>query len=268
LAPARPRIGPGYRVAHQGTVAQQPGEFTRFPYSATLICWLVTPDERTSPDQARHARYDTVHDYVDGYLAEDEVLAAARARARAAGCGAVSNAAGAALRFLATTLRAKAVVEVGTGAGVSGLCLLAGMAPDGVLTSIDIEPELQRSARRAFTEAGTSAGRMRLIMGRALEVLPRLTDGGYDLVFVDAAKTEYPRYHEQGVRLLRPGGVIVFANVLGTGRVADAGRRDQETMALREVAKAVRDDTRLVPVLLPVDDGLLVAAKVTPAAAG
>jgi predicted O-methyltransferase YrrM len=126
-----------------------------------------------------------------------------------------------------------------------------------VLTSIDIEPEHQRAARRAFTEAGMSAGRMRLIMGQALDVLPRLTDGGYDRVFFDAAKVEYPKYHAQGVRLLRPGGVIVFTDVLGT----DAGRRDQETIALREVAKAVREDDRLVPALLRVDEGLLVAAK-------
>jgi predicted O-methyltransferase YrrM len=218
----------------------------------------VTPDERTTAGPVRNG---PVHDYVDGYLPEDEVLAAARARAREFGCGAIGNAGGAALRFLAATLQARAVVEVGTGAGVSGLCLLSGMAPDGVLTSIDIEPEVQRAARRAFTEAGTSAGRMRLIMGQALEVLPRLTDGGYDLVFFDATKGEYPRYHEQGVRLLRPGGVIAFANVLGTGRVPDPGRRDLEMTALREVVKAVREDARLVPVLLPVDDGLLVAAK-------
>jgi predicted O-methyltransferase YrrM len=198
-----------------------------------------------------------VYGQVDGYLAEDEVLAAARASAGELGCGAIGNAAGAALRFLAATLQARAVVEVGTGAGVSGLCLLAGMAPDGVLTSIDIEPEHQRAARRAFTEAGTTAGRMRLIMGQALDVLPRLTDGGYDLVFFDAAKIEYPKYHAQGVRLLRPGGVIVFTDVLS----ADAGRRDQETIALREVAKAVREDDRLVPALLRVDQGLLVATK-------
>jgi len=198
-----------------------------------------------------------VYGQVDGYLAEDEVLAAARASAGELGCGAIGNGAGAALRFLAATLQARAVVEVGTGAGVSGLCLLAGMAPDGVLTSIDIEPEHQRAARRAFTEAGMSAGRMRLIMGQALDVLPRLTDGGYDLVFFDAAKIEYPKYHAQGVRLLRPGGVIVFTDVLNT----DAGRRDQETIALREVAKAVREDDRLVPALLRVDQGLLVAAK-------
>ena len=219
----------------------------------------MTPDERTT---AGPARPRSVYDYVDGYLPEDETLVTARARAREFGCGAIGNTCGAALRFLAAALRAKAVVEVGTGAGVSGLCLLAGMAPDGVLTSIDIEPEVQRSARRSFTDAGTTAGRMRLIMGQALDVLPRLTDGGYDLVFFDAAKAEYPRYHELGVRLLRPGGVIAFANVLGGDRIADGTRRDHEATALREVTKAVRDDTRLVPVLLPVDGGLLVAAKV------
>lgn len=213
----------------------------------------MTPDERTATGPVR----GTVYDHVDGYLAEDDVLVAARRLARQYGCGAVGNAGGATLRFLAAALQAKAVVEVGTGAGVSGLCLLAGMAADGVLTSIDIEPELQRAARHAFVEAGTSAGRMRLIMGQALDVLPRLTDGGYDLVFFDAARVDYPKYHEQGVRLLRPGGVIAFANVLSP----DASRRDAESMALREVTKAVRDDRRLVPVLLPVDNGMLIAAK-------
>jgi predicted O-methyltransferase YrrM len=153
------------------------------------------------------------------------------------------------------------VVEVGTGAGVSGLWLLRGMAADGVLTSIDVEPEHQRAARQAFAAAGFSAGRTRLIMGQALDVLPRLTDSGYDLVFVDAVKTEYPRYLEHGVRLLRPGGVIAFDNVLWRGQVADPAHRDPATVALRDVARAVRDDERLVPVLLPLGNGLLAAAK-------
>ncbi|HEX3647393.1 MAG TPA: class I SAM-dependent methyltransferase, partial [Pseudonocardiaceae bacterium] len=145
----------------------------------------MTPDERTA---AGPARLGTVYEYVDGYLPEDDTVVAARSRAEQAGCGAIGNTGGAALRFLAAVLQAKAVVEVGTGAGVSGLCLLSGMAPDGVLTSIDIDPEVQRLAKRAFTDAGVTAGRMRLIMGQAMDVLPRLTDGGYDLVFFDAAK--------------------------------------------------------------------------------
>lgn len=219
----------------------------------------MTPETRNPEGTAATA--PAVADYVDGYHPESETLSAARARGHDLGCPPVSTGAGAALRFLAATLQAKAVVEVGTGAGVSGLCLIAGMAPDGVLTSIDIEPEYQRSAKRTFIDAKIPPGRVRLIMGQALEVLPRLTDGGYDLVFFDATKTEYPRYYEQGVRLLRPGGVIAFDSVLAGGGVADATRRDQETTALRELARTVRDDDRLVSVLLPLGDGLLVAAK-------
>lgn len=213
----------------------------------------MTPETRTTAAAA--------FDYVEEYLAEGESITAARARGKEMGCRPVSNGVGAALRFLASALCAKAVVEVGTGTGVSGLRLLSGMAPDGVLTSIDIEPEYQRAARQAFLDAGIAAGRTRLIMGQALQVLPRLTDGAYDLVFFDAAPSEYPRYHEQGVRLLRPGGVIAFDNVLGSGRVTDPARRDQDVTALREVTRAVRDDERLVPVLLPLGEGLLIAAK-------
>ncbi|WP_460407031.1 O-methyltransferase [Actinophytocola sediminis] len=204
---------------------------------------------------------DALAAYVDGFVSEDDALVNARARGVELGCAPISPAGGAILRFLATTLRAKAVVEIGTGSGVSGLYLLRGMAPDGVLTSIDVEPEHQSAAKRAFAGAGMGQGRARLIMGRALDVLPRLTEEAYDLLYVDAARQEYPGYHEQGVRLLRPGGVIAFDNVLWSGQVANPARRDAETVALREVTRAVREDDRLVPILLPLGDGLLVAAK-------
>jgi predicted O-methyltransferase YrrM len=204
---------------------------------------------------------DAVNAYVEGYVPEDDTLAAARRRGDQLGAAPVSPGAGAALRFLATALQAKAVVEVGTGAGVSGLYLLRGMAPDGVLTSIDVDPEPQGVAKRVFSGAGVAPGRTRLIMGRALDVLPRLTEEAYDLLFVDGAKSEYPGYHEHGVRLLRPGGVIAFGGVLWSGHVTNPTRRDAETVALRDVARNVRDDDRLVPVLLSLGDGLLLAAK-------
>jgi predicted O-methyltransferase YrrM len=204
---------------------------------------------------------DALNAYVESYLSEDDTLLSARTRGVELGCSPISPGGGAALRFLATALKAKAVVEVGTGSGVSGLYLLRGMTADGVLTSIDIEPEHQSAAKRAFADAGVGPGRTRLIMGRALDVLPRLTEEAYDLLYVDAAKPEYPSYHEQGVRLLRPGGVIAFDSVLWSGRVANPARRDAETVALREVARAVREDDRLVPVMLPLGDGMLIAAK-------
>jgi predicted O-methyltransferase YrrM len=200
-------------------------------------------------------------DYVESFLPEDAVLESARTRGAELGCTPIGPGGGAALRFLAAATNAKAVVEVGTGAGVSGLWLLRGMRRDGVLTTVDKDPEHLRAARQAFTEAGVPSGRVRLITGNALEVLPRLSDGGYDLVFVDAAKTEYADYTTEALRLLRPGGVVAFDNVLWHDRVADPGRRDPETVAMRDLGHAVRDDDRLVPVLLHAGDGLLAAVK-------
>ena len=200
-------------------------------------------------------------EYVESFVTEDEVLITARERGQELGCTPIGLSAGAALRFVAGALGARAVVEVGTGAGSSGLWLLRGMAADGVLTSIDVEPEHQRIARQTFAEAGFPAWRYRLSMGQALDVMPRLTDGGYDLVFVDAAKPEYPHYLAAGVRLLRPGGVIAFNNALWSGRVADPGYRDPSSAALREVGAMVRDDETLIPLMLPLGDGLLLALR-------
>jgi predicted O-methyltransferase YrrM len=206
-------------------------------------------------------RATDLRDFVDGFLAEDEVLLDARSRAGALGGGPIGPAAGATLSFLAATIGARAVVEIGTGTGVSGLWLLRGMVPDGVLTSIDVDPESQRAARAAFVAAGYGPSRLRLINGMGLEVLPRLRDGAYDLVFVDAQPVEYPRHLEEAVRLLRPGGLVVLDDVLRGGRIADPAATDPATSGVREAARQVREDERLVPVLLPVGDGLLCALR-------
>lgn len=199
--------------------------------------------------------------YSEEYLPEDDAILSARRRAEEIGASPIGAGVGATLRFLASAIGARAVVEVGTGVGVSGIWLLRGMRPDGMLTSVDVEPEHQRLARQAYAEAGLSHSRVRLITGRALDVLPRLTDAGYDLVFCDAAKPEYTDYLSESMRLLRPGGIVAFDNALWHDRVADPTRRDPETVAIRELGKLVRDDDKLVPVLLPVGDGLLAAVR-------
>ena len=197
--------------------------------------------------------------YAEEFVAEDDVLAAARARAHDVGVSPIGPGGGAALRLFCSLVDARAVVEIGTGTGVSGLWLLRGMRPDGVLTSVDLEAEHQRLAKEAFKEAGIASQRYRLIPGAALDVLPRLTDGHYDLVFADGDKREYADYLAEALRLLRPGGVVVFDNALWHDRVADPAQRDDETVTIRELGKTVRDDERLLPLLLPVGDGLLVA---------
>ena len=199
--------------------------------------------------------------YAEDYLAEDESLRTARSRGEEVGATPIGAAGGSTLRFLAAAINARTVVEIGSGCGVSGIWLLRGMRQDGVLTSVDVEPEHQRLAKQAYTEAGFASARTRLIAGRALDVLPRLTDGAYDMVFCDAAKHEYPDYLTAALRLLRPGGIVAFDNALWHDRVADPTQRDPETVAIREVGRLVREDEALVPVLLPVGDGLLCALK-------
>ncbi|WP_067832882.1 O-methyltransferase [Actinomadura kijaniata] len=192
---------------------------------------------------------------------EDEPLLNARRRGEEAGALPIGPAGGAALRFIATMLNARTVVEVGSGCGVSGIWLLRGMAKDAVLTSVDVDHENQRLAKLAYREAGLGSSRTRMIVGRALEVLPRLTDGAYDMVFCDADRREYPEYLTAALRLLRPGGVVALDNALWHRRGTDQARRDPETQAVREVHQMIREDERLVPLLLPVGDGLLCAVK-------
>jgi predicted O-methyltransferase YrrM len=202
---------------------------------------------------------------VESFVAEDDVLVEARASSAAAGCRPVTPGVGSALRFLAAAVSAKAVVEVGTGTGVSGLWLLRGMVPGGTLTSIDVDPERQRAARAAFTADGNGPSRLRLINGMSLEVLPRLTDGGYDLVFVDAAPAEHAACLDESVRLLRVGGVVALHGVLpdaGPGDDASgAALRDVANEVAHEVTQRLRGDEQLTPVLLPLGDGLLAAVK-------
>jgi predicted O-methyltransferase YrrM len=199
--------------------------------------------------------------YAEDFVAESEAAYAARQTAVELGVAPLGRGAASVLTMLARAVQAKAVVEIGTGSGVSGLALFAGMQPDGVLTSVDIEPEHQQAARKAFLAVGIPTQRFRLIAGAALSVLPRLSDGAYDLVLVDADKVEYAEYVEQAVRLLRHGGLLVVDNALWHDRTADPGNNDEQTQAIRAALASVQDDEDLVPALLPVGDGLLVAVK-------
>ena len=217
--------------------------------------------DRSRPEpRAGALEGEAVATWTAGWQPEDAPLQAARQRAAEVGVGAVDAPTGAALRMLAAAAKARHVIELGTGAGVSTLWLLRGMRLDGVLTTVDAEAEHQRLAKATLAEAGVPSGRARLIAGRALEVLPRLSDAAYDLVFCDAHRAENPDYLEASLRLLRPGGLVVFASALAGGKVADPSARDADTVALRELARTVRDETRLVAAALPVGQGLLVAA--------
>ncbi|MET0898201.1 MAG: O-methyltransferase [Mycobacterium sp.] len=211
--------------------------------------------------QERQNSADAILSHAEGAISEDAVLAAARERAIDIGAGAVTPAVGALLSLLARLSGGKAVAEVGTGAGVSGLWLLSGMRDDGVLTTIDIEPEHQRIAKQAFAEGGIGPSRTRLISGRAQDVLTRLADESYDLVFIDGDPADQPDFVVEGIRLLRPGGAIVVHRAALGGRAGDPAAHDAEVSAVREAARLIAEDERLTPVLIPLGDGILAAAR-------
>jgi predicted O-methyltransferase YrrM len=218
----------------------------------------VNAPAKTSPKTApKPATWAFAEDFVP----EPETRTEARAAAAPLGVASVGRGAASTLTFLARAVQARAVVEIGTGGGVSGLALFAGMQPEGILTSVDVEPGNQQTARRSFLAVGIPTQRFRLIAGAALDVLPRLSDGAYDLVLVDGDPMEYPEYVEQGLRLLRHGGVIVVDHALLGDRTADPAQTDEETESVRAALELVRDHEDLVPALLPVGDGLLVAVK-------
>ncbi len=199
--------------------------------------------------------------YAEDYIPEHEVVAAARKTAIDLGAQPVSTGVGAALRMLAAVSGARAILEIGTGAGVSGLWLLDGMAPNGVLTTIDHEAEFHKHARRAFQAAGFSTQRTRLIAGRALDVLPRMAAHGYDMVVIDADVSETPEYLDHALRVLRPGGVVAVVHALWGDRVADPAQRDADTVVMREVVRVLGDSEEFLPALLSVGDGLAVAVR-------
>jgi len=199
--------------------------------------------------------------FAEAYAAEDIVLRTARSLAHELGLTAVSPGAGSMLRLLAAAGSAKSVVEIGTGTGVSGVWLLRGMRTDGVLTTIDVENEHQRIARRIFVEAGFAPSRTRIITGRALDVLPRLADGVYDLVFVDADATEFGACADAALRLLRPGGALIVNGALAGGRIGDPAARDADTVTIRDTLRTIRESEEWIPALIPSGAGLLCGVK-------
>jgi len=222
---------------------------------------MSTLQSMSTSDEAGPSRADRILAHAEGSISEDAIVAAARDRAVDAGAGAVTPAVGALLALMTRLSGGKAVVEVGTGAGVSGLWLLSGMREDGVLTTIDIEPEHQRLAKQAFSEAGIGPGRTRLIGGRAQDVLTRLADASYDLVFIDAMPSDQPHFVVEAIRLLRPGGLIVLHRAALEGRAGDPAAHDSDVSAVREAARLIAEDDRFTPVLVPLGDGVLVAAR-------
>lgn len=194
--------------------------------------------------------------YVEDQTVEPDVIRGARAQSLELGVEAVSPATGAQLAVIAAALAAESIIEIGTGIGVSGLWLLQG-APDAQLTSIDVEADHHEAARRHFTEAGHPATKVRLITGRAADVLPRMNERSYDLVLIDGDAHALTENLEHALRLVRAGGAVLVPHALWRDTVADPAKRNGVTEELRGIIAELRDSPAVHVAISPVGDGLL-----------
>ena len=202
------------------------------------------------------------HTFAEGFIPEDFFKSQARARGVELGTTDTTSGSGAFLRYLAFTLKAQSVVEVGTGSGVGSLWLLDGMLESGTLTSIDDEMEHTQIAKLAFSEADIAQVRYRLITNTVVDVISKLTDRAYDLVIFRHNPEDLPYAITEAHRILRSGGVFVIDNFFGGSKVSDPAQRDPKTVALRESGKSLKNESEnWVVSLIPTGDGLLLATK-------
>jgi len=200
--------------------------------------------------------------FAEEFIVERSDIALMRQHSLEVGIDPVTPAMGAQLAVLAAATNPANIIEVGTGLGVSGLWLLSGAA-EAVLTTIDAELDYQTVARKGFSDAGIAANRIRLIGGRAEDVLPRMNERSYDLVFIDADPANVIEYVEHGLRLARRGGTVVVAHALWRGRVADPAVRDETVAGFRMLLREIASSDAVISALSPVGDGLLQMTKLT-----
>ena len=198
--------------------------------------------------------------FAEDFVTENEPIRDARARAEEMGIECVTASVGAHLAFLVSSLQARAIVEVGTGAGVSGLHLLSG-SPTAVLATIDNEQENQAAAKLAFADAGIATNRTRVIVGKAVDVMSNMADAAYDLVFLDADRDSLEDQLREASRMLRPGGVVAIAHALWRDRVPDPAMRDDATNTYRDVLRFFDNNNDFITSLIASGDGLLLASK-------
>jgi predicted O-methyltransferase YrrM len=201
-------------------------------------------------------------EFIENFIVEELEIQNARNRGDELGSDEPSSGSGAFLQTLALALRAKSVVELGTGTGVGTLWLAGGVDESGTITSIDREAEYIQLAREACEEMEISTQRVRLIHGSPYDILQKLTDSGYDMIVVRDFSGELSELVDHSHRILRTGGVCILVHALHGGKVADLAQRDEVTVARRELLRNLRADReRWTCSLNGLGDGIFIAVK-------
>ncbi len=168
------------------------------------------------------------------------------------------------LTLLIQLLRAKKTLEVGVFTGYSSLVTALALPEDGKIIACDVSEEFTSIARRYWQTAGV-AHKIDLRLAPALVTLDKLIAEGkaetFDFAFIDADKSNYDGYYERALRLLRPGGIVAFDNVLWDGKVIDPQAQDADTVAIRALNAKLQQDERVMISMLPLADGMTLALK-------
>jgi caffeoyl-CoA O-methyltransferase len=164
------------------------------------------------------------------------------------------------LSMLSKMIRPKRILELGTYTGYSAICLAEGLESGGELITVDRNDELQQMVER-FILASGNQGTIKPLIGNALELLEEI-EGDFDLVFIDADKSNYLNYYEKLIDRIPSGGYLFIDNVLWSGKVLEEAKaNDKDTLILQQLNQRVVEDSRVEVVLLPIRDGLSLIRK-------
>ena len=168
---------------------------------------------------------------------------------------------GAFLRMMSCMIRPKCILEIGTYTGYSAICLADGLQPGGRIHTIELDEELEDMAAVFFTKAGMR-DRITQHIGSAVDIIPSL-DESFDLVFIDADKTNYELYYDLVFDKLPVGGYIIADNVLYGGEIVQPiAERSKNAIAIQGFNDKVKGDERVEHLLMPVRDGLMIVRKI------
>jgi caffeoyl-CoA O-methyltransferase len=164
------------------------------------------------------------------------------------------------LSMISKMIKPEHILEIGTYTGYSALCLAEGLDNNGTLTTIEIDPEIAEFAQTYFDKSNFN-NQIELKIGNALEIIPNLSPK-FDLIFIDADKTNYLNYLELVIPKLNKGGYLIADNVLWSGKVTEPiDSKDLDTQVLIEFNAKIHADEQFENILLPIRDGLMMVRK-------
>jgi len=164
------------------------------------------------------------------------------------------------LEMISCMINPKAILEIGTYTGYSAICLAKGLSVDGILHTIEINPEFNIFSEKYFERSGLKY-KIQQHTGSALDIIPQM-DEVLDLVFIDADKENYLNYYKLVFDKVKTGGFILADNALWDGKVIkNQNQQDKETKGIDEFNKHIQEDKRVENMLLPLRDGIMMVRK-------